>query len=133
MEVPEGSYFISAQGYRYADVDVDSDRKIVLQDIEGSMLEMTVVDAETGDPVPDATIDGECDLYYNTGDEFITDESSENGVVEAYTGVTPTSCTATVYAKGYQPRIVSIDVPTDDGQTVQLNAEDDDAGSETNR
>lgn len=99
LEVPEGGYIVTAEGYHGADIHIDEDTEITLQNLSGATLEISVVDAETGEPVPNPTIEGVCNLYYSSGDEFITGDGGEDGVIQAEAGVTPTSCDANVYAE----------------------------------
>lgn len=123
LEVPEGGYIVTAEDYHGANIHVDSDTEITLQNWDGATLAITVVDAETGEPVPSAEIAGECNLYYSSGDSYITGEAGEDGVIQAEAEVTPTACDANVYADGYVETVEQIKVPDDDGLTVELEPE----------
>lgn len=123
LEVPEGGYIVTAEGYHGADIHVDSDTEITLQNLDGATIEITVVDAQTGEPVPGAVIEGVCHLYYSSGDSYITGEAGEDGVIQAEAEVTPTDCDANIYADGYEETVEQISVPDDDGLTVELEPE----------
>lgn len=123
LEVPEGGYIVTAEGYHGADIHVDSDTEITLQNLDGATIEITVVDAQTGEPVPGAVIEGVCHLYYSSGDSYITGEAGEDGVIQAEAEVTPTDCDANIYADGYEETVEQISVPDDDGPTVELEPE----------
>lgn len=123
LEVPEGGYIVTAEGYHDANIHVDSDTEITLQNLDGATLAITVVDAQTGEPVPGAVIEGVCNLYYTSGDSYITGEAGEDGVIQAEAEVTPTDCDANIYADGYEETVEQISVPDDDGLTVALEPE----------
>lgn len=123
FEVPDGGYVITADGYHSADLPfVEEDAEITLQDTGGATMDITVTDAESGDPVAGAEISGVCDLHYSGGDSYIETESPSgaDGVVTVQTGVTPTTCDATVTADGYEDAQITLDAPDDDGRTVEL-------------
>lgn len=123
--VLEGQYNVMVDGYNepMTPISVSEDRTVTLQ--EGGSITITVVNAETGDPVKGAEISGMCNLWYSGGDAYITGNSNVNGVIEAAT-ITPTTCQYDVYitADGYENTSISkINVPEDDGMTVELHPE----------
>lgn len=123
FEVPAGGYTLAADGYHRADVlSVEEDTEITLQDTSGATMDVVVVDAETGNPIGGAEMDGECALWYTGGDSYIetTSASEGDGIVTVHTGVTPTTCEPTVTAPGYESTTIGLDAPGDDGQTVEL-------------
>lgn len=128
FEVIEGYYGLSADGHTEIDpelsVEVTEDTTIEMQSTAGETISVTVIDAETGDPIEDATIEGVCNWYYSSGDVYMTGEAGSDGIIPATAGLTPTVCDATVDAAGYESRTESISVPDDDGITIELEPEE---------
>lgn len=135
FSVIEGSYALSADGYHDVPeelaIQVDSDTTVTMQSEDGVDVEVTVVDAETGEPIEGAEISGVCDWYYSSGDAHVTGETDADGVATAHAELSPTDCDATVSAEGYASESVSLAVPDDDGLTVELEPEESEA-PETN-
>ncbi|KYH25036.1 hypothetical protein HAPAU_28570 [Halalkalicoccus paucihalophilus] len=125
--VLEGDYDIRAGAEEYVDpmqsFGVTEDRTVTLQ--RGGSITYTVVDAETGEPIEGAEISGLCDLWYSSGDASISGQSNASGVIEAETLI-PTTCRydTQITAEGYEPASLGeINVPEDDGTTVELQPE----------
>lgn len=136
FRLESGYYYVDAEGYNetLVAIDVTEDREITLQSTDVDPVEITVVDSVTGEPIEGAVLEGVCDLYYSSGDSYITGETNENGVAMAQAGVTPTACDTRVSAEGYEDAHVRVHVPDDDGLTVELVPEDaagGDGGDET--
>lgn len=124
--VLEGQYDIMAEGYNEPmnPIDVSEGKTVTLQ--QGGSITITVVNAETGDPIEGAEINGMCDLWYSGGDTYIRGNSNADGVIEAET-ITPTTCRydTAVTADGYEDTSLGeINVPEDDGMTVELRPKD---------
>lgn len=103
---------------------VDEDTTVTLQ--QGGSITVTILNAATGDPIEGAEISGMCDMWYTSGDAYITGESNEDGVIEPQT-LTPTTCRydTQVTADGYESASLGeINVPDDDGMTVELQPEE---------
>ncbi|MCL7417944.1 MAG: hypothetical protein M8354_08915 [Halalkalicoccus sp.] len=122
-----GDYDIKAGAEEYVDpmqsFGVAEDRTVTLQ--RGGSITYTVLDAETGEPIEGAEISGLCDLWYSSGDASISGQSNASGVIEAETLV-PTTCRydTQITAEGYEPvSLGEINVPEDDGTTVELQPE----------
>ncbi|WP_336365399.1 hypothetical protein [Halalkalicoccus salilacus] len=136
FELEPGHYYADAEGYvgTLTAINVtEGDVEITLQNESGATVRVKVTDAETGEPIEGATIEGVCNLHYSGGDSYITGETGENGVAMAQAGVTPTACDTRVSAEGYEDANVRVHVP-DDELTVELVPEDaagGDSGDET--
>lgn len=130
FSVVPGDYALSAEGYadisEESPLSVEEDTTFEMQSTDGGTIEVTVVDAETGDGIEGAEISGGCSWYYSSGDAYISGETDSDGVAQAQTELSPTSCDATIDANGYEGETVPIDVPDDDGRTVELEPEGDD-------
>ncbi|MFC6904193.1 hypothetical protein [Halalkalicoccus tibetensis] len=125
--VLEGYYGLSADGHydiheEFA-VHVDEDTTITLQSTDGERIEVTVVDAESGEPIQGAEISGVCDWWYTSGDAHTVGETNIDGVAQPET-ITPTSCDGGVSADGYEDKSVSLSVPDDDGRVIELEPEE---------
>lgn len=125
--VIEGSYTLSADGYydihEELALQIDSDTTVTLQSEDGADVEVTVVDAETGEGIEGAEIGGVCNWYYSSGDAYVTGETDADGVATAHAGLSPTDCDTTVSAEGYESENLTLSVPEDDGLTVELEPE----------
>lgn len=124
--VIEDQYYVSAEGYHtpLTAIDVTDDTTVTLQ-TDGT-LTVAIVDADTGEPIEGAEISGMCDLWYSSGDAYIVGESNADGVIEAQT-LAPTTCRydTQVAADGYETASLGeINVPEDDGMTVELQPEE---------
>lgn len=126
FDLESGVYYVRAEGYNQTAVGVEltEDRTITLQDPDGTTVEFTVTDAGTGEPIEGAKISGVCNMYYSSGDEYITGTTGPDGVAQAEAGVTPTECTGTlIEVDGYEDAHTDVSVPDPDGVNVELTPE----------
>lgn len=127
FSVIEGSYTLSADSYydipEELALQIDSDTTVTLQSEDGADVEVTVVDAETGDGIEGAEVAGVCNWYYSSGDAYVTGETDADGVATAHAELSPTDCDTTVSAEGYESENLTLSVPDDDGLTVELEPE----------
>lgn len=135
-DLEPGLYYVDAEGYNQTmvGIEVDEDTEITLQHPDPDPIAIEVVNAETGEPIEGAEVSGVCDLWYSSGDVYITGETDANGVAQAQAGVAPTDCDASVEADGYETTHLSLSVPDDDGISVELTsapAADGGTGNET--
>lgn len=134
FNVSPGYYHVEAERYNstMVAIEVSDDTEITLQQPGPDPIQVTVVDAETDEPIEGAEISGLCHLWYSSGDAYVTGTTDANGVAQAQADVAPTECNASVEADGYERTQLSLSVPDDDGITVELSpASADDDGNST--
>ena len=130
-EVEEGSYHIRTDDRNdtMVAIHVDEDTEITLQDPNPDPITIEVVDADTGEGIEGAEISGVCDMWYSSGDDYITGETGPDGIAEAEPGLSPTNCNANINAEGYEEEVVQLSVPVDDGLVVELTPEQNGGGN----
>lgn len=130
-EVEEGSYHVRTDDRNdtMVAIHVDEDTEITLQDPNPDPITIEVVDADTGEGIESAEISGVCDMWYSSGDDYITGETGPDGIAEAEPGLSPTNCNANINAEGYEEEVVQLSVPVDDGLVVELTPEQNGGGN----
>ena len=126
VDVKEGTYHVRTDDRNdtMVGIHVDEDTEITLQDPNPDSITIEVVDADTGEGIEGAEISGVCDMWYSSGDDYITGTTGPDGITEAEPGLSPTNCDANINAEDYEEEVVQLSVPEDDGMTIELQPEE---------
>ena len=94
FNVPPGHYHAEAEGYNptMVAIEVGDDTEVTLQQPSPDpiqAIQVTVVDTETGEPIEGAEISGLCQLWYSSGDTYVTGTTDVNDVTQAQADVAP--------------------------------------------
>lgn len=126
VDVEEGTYHVRTDDRNdtMVGIHVDENTEITLQDPNADPITIEVVDADTGERIEGAEISGVCDMWYSSGDDYITGTTGPDGIAEAEPGLSPTNCDANINAEGYEEEVVQLSIPENDAITVELQPED---------
>lgn len=131
VDVEEGTYHVRTDDRNdtMVGIHVDENTEMTLQDPNPDPITIEVVNADTGEGIEGAEISGVCDMWYSSGDDYITGTTGPDGIAEAEPGLSPTNCDANINAEDYEEEVVQLSVPDDDGLVVELTSEQNGGGN----